>query len=79
MITNISQHQNADIPHMFMIICASEDEKALLEQTELGIVALRSAVMTTRSSLRFSLLVDNVAVGEMFKRQLEMWPIDMLR
>jgi hypothetical protein len=79
MITNISQHDNADIPHMFMIICASEDEKGMLEQTELGIVALRSAVLTTRSSLRFSLLVDNLVVGEMFRRQLEMWPADILR
>ena len=79
MMTNIFQQQKEDVPHIFMIICASDDEQTMLEQIELGIVALRSAVGVARIAVRFSLLVDGEEVGQMYQKQLEMWPQDILR
>ena len=66
-------------PHIFMIICAGEDYQVMVEQIELALVGISSAILSSDSMIRCTILVDSYEVKLEFMHKMESLPLYVLK
>ena len=62
-----------------MIICAGEDYQVMVEQIELALVGISSAILSSDSMIRCTILVDSYEVKLEFLHKMENLPMYILK
>ena len=62
-----------------MIICAGKDYQVMVEQIELALVGITSAILSSDSMIRCTILVDSNEMQIEFMHKMESLPKDILK